>query len=146
MVIDVRVSLSALTPGSVFFMGAVLATTLAKLVLRFDELTSDSTALNMLCAEACLFFYCVLASWATLTTICNPGNVDHDLHHPRRTIQVLIDEDSHERILNCIQTLSELEATPAVHEIFLKDTKAVCTKVRTDLHPLYVVLTSRVRS
>jgi len=24
---------------------------------------------------------------------------------------------------------SELEATPAVHEIFLKDTKAVCTKM-----------------
>lgn len=42
---------------------------------------------------------------------------------------VPIDEDSHERILNCIQTLSELEATPAVHEIFLKDTKAAYTKM-----------------
>ncbi|KIM91327.1 hypothetical protein PILCRDRAFT_542 [Piloderma croceum F 1598] len=39
-------------------------------------------------------------------------------------VTVPIDEDSHERILNCIQTPSELEATPAVHESFLKDTKA----------------------
>jgi len=31
-------------------------------------------------------------------------------------VTVLINEDSHERILNCIQTLSELEATPAVRE------------------------------
>jgi hypothetical protein len=31
--------------------------------------------------------------------------------------------------LNCIQTLSELEAIPAVHEIVLKDTKAACTKM-----------------
>ena len=44
-------------------------------------------------------------------------------------VTVPIDEDSHERILNCIQTLSELEATPAVHEIFLKDTKAAYTKM-----------------
>ena len=44
-------------------------------------------------------------------------------------VTVPIDEDSHERILNCIQTLSELEATPTVHEIFLKDTKAAYTKM-----------------
>jgi len=69
-------------------MGAVLATTLAKLVMRFNELTSDSTASNILCAEACPSLCCVLASWVILTTIYNPGNVDHDLHHPRRTIQV----------------------------------------------------------
>ena len=44
-------------------------------------------------------------------------------------VMVPIDEDSHERILNCILTLSELEATPAIHEILLKDTKAVYTKM-----------------
>lgn len=44
-------------------------------------------------------------------------------------VTVPIDEDSHERILNCIQTLSELEERPAVHEIFLKDTKAAYTKM-----------------
>ena len=71
----------------------------------------------------------MLASWAILTTIYNPGNVDHDLHYPRGTITVPINEDSHERILDCIQMLSELETTPTVHEIFLKDTKAACTKM-----------------
>jgi len=40
-----------------------------------------------------------------------------------------IDEDSHECIHNYIQILSELEPPPAVHEVFLKDTKAVCTKI-----------------
>jgi coatomer subunit beta len=36
---------------------------------------------------------------------------------------VQIDEDSNERIMNYIQTLSELEAQTAVHEVFLEDTK-----------------------
>ena len=40
-----------------------------------------------------------------------------------------IDEDSNERILNCIQTLSELEAKPVVHSIFLSDTKAAYSKM-----------------
>ena len=34
-----------------------------------------------------------------------------------------IDEDSNERIMNCIQTLSELETQPAVQEVLLEDTK-----------------------
>jgi coatomer subunit beta len=63
----------------------------------------------------------VLASWATLTTIYILGNVDH--------VMVPIDEYSHQRILNCIQTLSELETIPAIHEIFLKDTQAAYTKI-----------------
>jgi coatomer subunit beta len=44
-------------------------------------------------------------------------------------VTVQIDEDSNERIMNCIQTLSELEAQPAVHEIFLTDTKAAFSKM-----------------
>ncbi len=40
-----------------------------------------------------------------------------------------IDEDSSERILNCIQTLSELEVKPVVHNIFLSDTKAAYSKM-----------------
>lgn len=44
-------------------------------------------------------------------------------------VTVPIDEDSHERVLNCIQTLSELEEKPSVHEIFLKDTKAAYSKM-----------------
>lgn len=44
-------------------------------------------------------------------------------------VTVQIDEDSNERIMNCIQTLSELEEQPAVHEIFLTDTKAAYSKM-----------------
>lgn len=44
-------------------------------------------------------------------------------------VTVSIDEDSHERILNCIQTLSELETKAAVLDIFLKDTKAAYSKM-----------------
>ena len=44
-------------------------------------------------------------------------------------VTVPIDEDSTERIMNCIQTLSELESKPPVHEIFLKDTKAAYSRM-----------------
>jgi coatomer subunit beta len=40
-----------------------------------------------------------------------------------------IDEDSQERIMNCINTLSELEVQPVATEIFLDDTKAAYTKM-----------------
>lgn len=44
-------------------------------------------------------------------------------------VNVPIDEDSSERIMNCIATLSELEEKPAVHELFLKDTKSAFSKM-----------------
>ena|ERR1700691_1148825 len=59
-------------------------------------------------------------------------------------VTVPIDEDSHERILNCIQTLSELEEKPSVHEIFLKDTKAAYSKMlgaqEVNTHVQYVTI------
>jgi coatomer subunit beta len=42
-----------------------------------------------------------------------------------------IDEDSAERILNCIQTLSELKSQPSVDEVFTHDTKAAYAKMLT---------------
>jgi coatomer subunit beta len=44
-------------------------------------------------------------------------------------VTVPIDEDSNERIINCIQTLSELKTDAYVHEVFLDDTKAAFTKM-----------------
>jgi coatomer subunit beta len=38
-------------------------------------------------------------------------------------VSVTIDEDSADRILQCIQTLSELEENNSVKEIFMVDTK-----------------------
>ncbi|KAG1833270.1 adaptin N terminal region-domain-containing protein [Suillus subalutaceus] len=43
--------------------------------------------------------------------------------------RVPIDEDSNERFLNCIQTLSELQEKSIVHDIFLKDTKTAYSKM-----------------
>jgi coatomer subunit beta len=44
-------------------------------------------------------------------------------------VTVQIDEDSNERIMNCIQTLGELETQSAVHEVFLEDTKKAFSKM-----------------
>ena len=59
-------------------------------------------------------------------------------------VTVPIDEDSHERILNCIWTLSKLEEKPTVHEIFLKDTKAAYSKMlgaqEVNAHMQYVTI------
>ena len=44
-------------------------------------------------------------------------------------VAVPIDEDSNERIMNCIQTLSNLDKQQAVQDIFLKDTKAAYSKM-----------------
>ncbi len=40
-----------------------------------------------------------------------------------------IDEDSQERIMNCIETLAKLQASASVKEIFLHDTKAAYAKM-----------------
>lgn len=40
-----------------------------------------------------------------------------------------IDEDSKERIMNCIETLANLKTAQAASDIFLKDTRAAYTKM-----------------
>jgi coatomer subunit beta len=44
-------------------------------------------------------------------------------------VTAAIDEDSNERILSCIQTLSELHAHPEVNDMFLRDTRAAYGKM-----------------
>ncbi len=46
-------------------------------------------------------------------------------------VTIPIDEDSQERIMNCVQTLSELQAKEPAVAVFLKDTKAAYTKMIT---------------
>ena len=101
----------ALILGGDFFTGAALANALTKLVLRFAEKAQDETATNALRAEAML----------VMTSIIRVGQ--------SKFATVPIDEDSSERIMNCIQTLSGLEQKPAVHEIFLHDTRAAFSKM-----------------
>ncbi|KAH7920459.1 hypothetical protein BV22DRAFT_1133046 [Leucogyrophana mollusca] len=101
--------LRALILGGDFFTGAVLPSTLTKLVLCFDELTSGRAKANAIRAEVRELLG-LMHLWSKFVT-------------------VPIDEDSNERIPNCIQTLSELREAPAAHNIFLKDTKAAYSKM-----------------
>ncbi|KAK7686605.1 hypothetical protein QCA50_010205 [Cerrena zonata] len=103
--------LRTLLLGGDFFTGSVLSSTLSKLVLRHIELSSDKKKTNALKAEAMLI----------MASIIRVGQ--------SKFVTVPIDEDSSERIMNCIQTLSELQDKPVVHEIFLKDTKAAYSKM-----------------
>ncbi|TFK67569.1 Coatomer, beta subunit [Pluteus cervinus] len=103
--------LRALILNGDFFTGAVLSAALTKLVLRFDEKTKDVVASNSLRAEAMLI----------MTSIVRVGQ--------SKFVTVQIDEDSNERVMNCIQTLSELQTQRAIHEVFLEESKAAYSKM-----------------
>ncbi len=103
--------LLALLLSADFFTGAVLAAALTKLVLRFADLSPDKKKANALRAEAMLI----------MTSTIRVGQ--------SKFCSAPIDEDSNERILNCIQTLSELDVKPVVHNVFLSDTKAAYSKM-----------------
>ncbi|EKM61471.1 uncharacterized protein PHACADRAFT_248107 [Phanerochaete carnosa HHB-10118-sp] len=103
--------LRTLILGGDFFTGSVLSSALTKLVLRHTELGDDKKATNTLRAEAMLI----------MASVIRVGQ--------SKFVTVPIDEDSSERIMNCIGTLSELQEKPVVHELFLKDTKTAYSKM-----------------
>ncbi|KAF9528156.1 coatomer protein [Crepidotus variabilis] len=103
--------LRTLILGGDFFTGSVLASTLTKLVLRFDQQSQDQVASNTLRAESMLI----------MTSIIRIGQ--------SKFVTQQIDEDSNERIMNCIQTLSELKTEKAVEQVFLEDTKSAFSKM-----------------
>ncbi|KIJ10292.1 hypothetical protein PAXINDRAFT_164290 [Paxillus involutus ATCC 200175] len=103
--------LRALILGGDFFTGSVLAAALTKFVLRYDEQTSDRASANALRAEAMLM----------MTSIIRVGQ--------SKFVTAAIDEDSNERILSCIQTLSELHGHAEVNDMFLRDTRAAYGKM-----------------
>ncbi|WVQ77730.1 hypothetical protein IAR50_007420 [Cryptococcus sp. DSM 104548] len=105
--------LRALLLGGDFFTGSVLASTLTKLVLRYSEVAgaNDAAGINTLRAEAILI----------MTSVIRVGQ--------SKFSAVPIDEDAEERIMNCIETLAQLQGNKALHEVFLKDTKAAYAKM-----------------
>ena len=114
--------------GGDYFTGAVLAAALTKLVLRFDENSQDKVTCHTLRAEVCIgFLVCPCAvlnitkSMLIMTSIIRVGQ--------SKFVTTQVDEDSNERIMNCIQTLSELKTEPSVHEVFLDDTKTAFSKM-----------------
>jgi coatomer subunit beta len=98
--------LRALILGGDFFTASGLAATLTKLVLRYSESTSDSGAVNSVRAEAILI----------MTSIVRVGQ--------SQFAAVPIDEDSQERIMNCVETLAQLQGSTMMNDVFLRDTKA----------------------
>ncbi|KAJ3830977.1 hypothetical protein F5878DRAFT_679430, partial [Lentinula raphanica] len=111
---------SALILGGDFFTGTVLAVTLTKLVLRFEVLCPQQSLTNALRAQAMLI----------MTSIICVGHVKSSPAPGAPVVQ--IDEDSTERIMNCIQTLSNFtgqtkvdtdDDEAIVKEIFLRDTE-----------------------
>lgn len=94
-----------------FYTGAVLASTLTKLILRYAQISPDSKATNALRAEAMLI----------MTSVIRVGQ--------SKFAATPIDEDSQERIMTCIRTLSQVKDTPAVADVFLHDTKAAYAKM-----------------
>lgn len=103
--------LRALILGGDFFTGSVLASTLTKLVLRYSETQSDSQDVNSLRAEALLI----------MTSVIRVGQ--------SKFAAVPIDEDSQERIMNCIETLAQLQGSKAVKQVFLEDTKSAYARM-----------------
>ncbi|KAG9093773.1 coatomer subunit beta, partial [Ceratobasidium sp. UAMH 11750] len=106
--------LRSLILGGDFYTGSVLASTLTKLVLRYADLEGvDPQRVNSLRAEAMLI----------MTSIIRVGQSQFSA--------VPIDEDSQERIMNCVQTLAsaELAKDVRVKDMFLKDTKAAYAKM-----------------
>ncbi|OXB35937.1 coatomer beta subunit [Cryptococcus neoformans] len=104
--------LRSLILGGDFFTGSVLASTLTKLVLRYSEVaSSDQQSINILRAQAILI----------MTSVIRVGQ--------SKFAAVPIDEDAEERIMNCIETLAELQGSKALHQVFLKDTKAAYAKM-----------------
>ncbi|EIN14354.1 coatomer beta subunit [Punctularia strigosozonata HHB-11173 SS5] len=105
--------LRTLILGGDFFTASILASALTKLVLRFAAASDDRKTSNSLRAEAMLI----------MASIIRVGQSKY-VAHP-------IDEDSQERILDCLKTLSELQDQPAAQKAFLQDTKSAYTKMLT---------------
>lgn len=88
-----------------FYSGAVLASTLVKLVLRLQRNSEQEKILNALKAEAILI----------MVSILRVGQTSY--------VSKKIDEDSADRILSCIKYLSDVEDEKLIEGSFLDDTK-----------------------
>jgi coatomer subunit beta len=120
---------SALILGGDFYTATLLASALSKLVMRFAKVSSDATRTNALRAEV------------RMSTTWPPHAADHPCWQAMLVMASIvrvgqstfvahpIDEDSQERIMNCINTLSDLEVVAVAQGAFLDDTKAAYTKM-----------------
>ncbi|KAJ2817271.1 coatomer subunit beta, partial [Coemansia sp. 'formosensis'] len=111
--LDSKPPLRAVLLHSDFFTGTVLASTLAKLVLRFARLEGESDEqLNSLRAEAVLIMAGVIRVGQS-TFVSNA-----------------IDEDSYDRVLACIRALEYMDEDAAVlTDAFISDTQSAFARL-----------------
>jgi coatomer subunit beta len=88
-----------------YYLGTVLSTTLAKLVMRHSEVSKDKERTNALRAEAMLI----------MISIIRVGQ--------SQFAKAPIDEDSADRIMSCVRALAEFAQKKEIETIFLDDTR-----------------------
>ena len=98
-----------------YYLSAVLSSTLTKLVMRHSEIAKDEARTNALRAEAMLI----------MISIIRVGQ--------SQFVKTLIDEDSVDRIMSCVRSLSEFAERKELETVFLEDTrKSFRTMVQTE--------------
>ncbi|KAI9208285.1 adaptin N terminal region-domain-containing protein [Polychytrium aggregatum] len=95
-----------------YFLGAVLSSSLVKLVLRYAELSQDFLKTNSLRSEAMLI----------MTSIIRVGRSEFSSSP--------IDEDSNERIISCLRVLSATPGSEGIlKDVFLQDCRRAFTQL-----------------
>lgn len=98
-----------------FYLATVLSSTLTKLVMRHSEISKDVARTNALRAEAMLI----------MISIIRVGQ--------SQFVKTFIDEDSIDRIMSCVRSLSEFSQRKELETVFLEDTrKSFRTMVQTE--------------
>jgi coatomer subunit beta len=98
-----------------YYLATVLSSTLTKLVMRHSELSQDEARTNALRAEAMLI----------MISIIRVGQ--------SQFVKTFIDEDSVDRIMSCVRSLSEFSASKELETVFLEDTrKSFAAMVQTE--------------
>ncbi|KAF2472191.1 coatomer subunit beta [Lindgomyces ingoldianus] len=88
-----------------YYLATVLSSTLTKLVMRHSEISKDEARTNALRAEAMLI----------MISIIRVGQ--------SQFVKTLIDEDSVDRIMTCVRSLSEFAQRKELETVFLEDTR-----------------------
>jgi coatomer subunit beta len=98
-----------------YYLATVLSSTLTKLVMRHSESSKDAARTNALRAEAMLI----------MISIIRVGQ--------SQFVKTFIDEDSVDRIMSCVRSLSEFSQRKELETVFLEDTrKSFAAMVQTE--------------
>ena len=98
-----------------YYLATVLSSTLTKLVMRHAEISKDTARTNALRAEAMLI----------MISIIRVGQ--------SHFVKTFIDEDSVDRIMSCVRSLSEFAQRKELETVFLEDTrKSFAAMVQTE--------------